>query len=523
MTNPLAALRNRAANRFASGDLRGARADWLEVLRLLPASGEAMLEVSYLESVAGNYLEARSWALRAASAQLPRELVPSLLSRLRTFNEVTTMREFVVRLIEQGTATGDLLAECARQLNGAGDFVLAERAIMAGLERSPENLHARMIHGQVRAQQSRFDDAEREFEWVLARNPSLAHCWWLLSRLRRQTPERNHVSSLGGLIRTCNNPQDTALLARALHKELDDIGQFEHAWEALELLCRIKRRLEPYDPNEFNAMVDGLIARSPAWRPDVKDPGNGPIPIFIVGMHRSGTTLLEQLLDASSEVRAVGELVDFTSAMRHATNHYCKGPLDARIVDLAAGVEFADVGGRYLAGVSWRLGDEAYFTDKQPSNFLNIGFILRALPQARILHMVRDPLETCFSNLRELYTGINAYSYDQRQLASYYLQYLRLMQHWHRLFPGRILDVSYAALTSAPGQEMAKVAAFCGLQYVDGMRQTNASGRAVSTASSVQVREGVVRRETPKWAPYARQLQPLVEALRAGGIALPAV
>lgn len=523
MTNPLDALRIRAANRFASGDLRGARADWLEVLRLVPGSGEAMLEVSYLESVAGNYLEARSWAMRAASAPLSGELVPSLLSRLRTFNEVTTMRELVVRLIEQGTASGDLLAECARQLNGAGDFKLAERAIMASLAHSPENLHARMIHGQVRAQQSRFDDAEREFEWVLARNPNLAHCWWLLSRLRRQTPERNHVARIGGLIRACNNPQDAALLARALHKELDDIGQFEHAWEALELLCRIKRRLEPYDPNEVAGMMDRLIAQSPGWRPAATDPGNGLVPIFIVGMHRSGTTLLEHLLDASDEVRALGELVDFTSAMRHATNHYCKGALDSRIVDLAAHVDFADVGRRYLAGVSWRLGGEAYFTDKQPSNFLNVGFILRALPRAKILHMVRDPLETCFSNLRELFTGVNAYSYDQEQLASYYLQYLRLMEHWHSLFPGQILDVSYAALTSTPGQEMAKVAAFCGLQYVDGMRQTSASGRAVSTASSVQVREGVVRRETPKWAPYARQLQPLADALRAGGIKLPAV
>jgi hypothetical protein len=170
-----------------------------------------------------------------------------------------------------------------------------------------------------------------------------------------------------------------------------------------------------------------------------------------------------------------------------------------------------------MEGMAWRLGSEPCFTDKQPANFLNIGFICRALPQAKILHLVRDPLETCFSNLRELFSDINPHSYDQLELADYFLQYRRLMSHWHATFPGRILDVSYSALTRDTEATMRGVAACCGIDYLQGMSDPRSSTRAVSTASSVQVRDRVVRRETPKWAPYARYLGPLRRALRDGG------
>ena len=132
--------------------------------------------------------------------------------------------------------------------------------------------------------------------------------------------------------------------------------------------------------------------------------------------------------------------------------------------------------------------------------------------------MVRDPVETCFSNLRELFSEANPYSYDQAELADYFLQYRRLMAYWHSAWPGRILDVDYAQLTRDPEKVMRQVAAFCGIEYMDAMRDPRSSTRAVATASVVQVRERVVRREVPKWAPYARHLQPLIAALRQGGV-----
>ena len=139
------------------------------------------------------------------------------------------------------------------------------------------------------------------------------------------------------------------------------------------------------------------------------------------------------------------------------------------------------------------------------------------MPQARILHMVRDPLDTCFSNLRELFTEVNGYSYDQQTLADHYLQTRRLMAHWHRVFPGRILDVSYDRLTRDTAAAMQEVAGFCGIPYVPAMCSTRSSARAVSTASSMQVRAPVGPAGRPKWLPYAAHLHPLIAALEAGG------
>jgi hypothetical protein len=165
--------------------------------------------------------------------------------------------------------------------------------------------------------------------------------------------------------------------------------------------------------------------------------------------------------------------------------------------------------------MEWRLGKARHFTDKLPSNFLNIGFICRALPQAKILHMVRDPVETCFSNLRELFSEVNPYSYDQLELAEFFLQYQRLMRHWHAAYPGRIFDVDYAELTRDPERVLRGVAEFCGFPFEPAMLDLSARSRGIATASAVQVREGVVAREKPKWAPYAEHLRPLLQRLEA--------
>jgi hypothetical protein len=137
-----------------------------------------------------------------------------------------------------------------------------------------------------------------------------------------------------------------------------------------------------------------------------------------------------------------------------------------------------------------------------------VGFIAPALPQAKILHMVRDPMETGFSNLRELFSDANPYSYDLRELADYYGWYAELMKHWHARFAGRILDVEYARLLADPESQLRRVAEFCGLAFDPAMLKLDSRRRGVVTASAVQVRGGIQIRDRPKWAPYERWLAP---------------
>ncbi len=494
-----------------------------EFTMIVPHSTRAWIELSYVESFQGHY-RAAAEAI-AAARHLPDQTTSDasdLLARLRTFNDGCGVRELSRALLQAPNPDAGLLSACAMQLSNLNDHAFALECARKAVTVDATGIGARLVRGQMLAQHGDMEHAAADFNWCLARVPGLAPAWWALSRLHRQTMDSNHVPSLRRVLATPGlGPADVAYAAFALHKELDDLGDSEGAWSALEQACMAKRSTLKNSVEDSRRLVDALVASPVAAATASPAIPSGRTPVFIVGMHRSGTTLLEQLLDAHPQVHALGEMYDFTSAMRHATDHHCPGVIDPVIVERAGGLDFAEVGQHYLDGMAWRLGQESHFSDKLPSNFLNLGFICQALPQARILHMVRDPVETCFSNLRELFSAANAYSYDQAELADYFIQYRRLMAHWHAAYPGRILDVDYARLTETPAAVMRDVAAFCGLEYVAAMSDTRSSTRAVATASAMQVREGVVHRQRPKWASYARQLQPLITALRQGGVELP--
>ncbi|MGH8085197.1 MAG: sulfotransferase [Lysobacter sp.] len=479
-----------------------------------PEDPKILVQLSYIHSLAGHYRAARDHALRASRAK-PRDpaVVSELVARLRTFNAAQALNDCVERLQPVERMPIPLLLACAAQYSYLNEQERALLLLDEAKRADPTYPATLLARGQVLTYLGRFDQAEADILSCLGRAPELAQGWWLLARLRKQRPDSNHVEDIRvQLQRPGRRPAEIALLANALHKELDDLGQHAAAWTALEQACRAKRATLDYRSEDSRALVSSLIRlpvpNSPP--PRASDPRT---PIFIVGMHRSGTTLLEQLLDGHSDIRGVGELYDFTSQMRHATDYHCRGVIDSRLVERSAAVDFSAVGAGYLEGMEWRLGSERFFTDKLPSNFLNIGFICQSLPQAKILHMTRDPMETCFSNLREFFSDACAYSYDQQELADYFEQYRRLMAHWHRAYPDRILDVDYAELTRNPESVLRGAAAFCGFQFEPGMLDLQRRARGVATASAVQVRDSIQTRSEPKWAPYARQLEPLRRGL----------
>jgi tetratricopeptide (TPR) repeat protein len=442
-------------------------------------------------------------------------VVKELIARLRTFNEGEALLGCAARLGPLRNVPIPQLLAFAAQLSYLN---LPERAI-AFLDEArradPDYPPTLLSRAQVLIYLGRFDEAQADLERCLKRTPGLPKLYWLLATLGRMPRDGRFAQAIVDALQRPGLPaEDTAMLGFALHAELDRAGRTTQAWQALELGCRAKRATLRYAPADTEALVAALMLTTGAL-PDAAG-ANGHahrVPIFITGMHRSGTTLLEQLLSAHQDVQGIGELYDFTSAMRHATDHHCRGVIDITLVKRARSVDFADVGARYLAGVEWRLGSPRFFTDKLPSNFFNIGYIAHALPQAKILHMVRDPVETCFSNLRELFSDANPYSYDLAELAHFHGQYRRLMAHWRRALPGRVLDVDYARLTREPEAVMREVSAFCGIEFDPAMVDTRASRRSVATASAVQVREGIQARDVPKWAPYADQLAPLIRAL----------
>ncbi len=498
-----------------------ARACFEAVLADDPGNAAALLQLSYVCSLQGAYRNAREYAL-AAHRRRPQEpaTVIELVQRLRTFNEAAAIREIFEGLPPLDRVPIRELLVLASVMSNLNEQTFALKLLDEALWGDSAYPPALSARGQLLGYFGRFDDAERDIEACIARAPELAQPHWLLARLRRQTPEHNHVARLRRrLAVTRRGSEDEALLAFALHKELDDLGEHPEAWEALARGCAAKRSRLDYSGERTRELFERLIETCDGKflsQPSVA--ADGATPIFIVGMHRSGTTLLERILAGHSQVTDAGELYDFTSQMRYATDHHCRGVIDPTIVARADGIDFAALGAGYIKKTRWRTQGKPFFTDKLPSNFLNLGFIHRALPQAKILHMVRDPMDTCFSNLRELFSDACAYSYDQHELADYYAEYCRLMAHWHTALPDRILDVRYEDLVHDTETATRRVMAFCGLPFEAGAILIENNRGAVATASSPQIHAGLQTDRFEGWRPYAEALRPLQERLRFRGI-----
>lgn len=511
MSGSLDALLRTASVQYRAKQFELAATTLSSLLLLAPQHAEARLMLSAVELRFDRYRSAREHAL-AVAAHPPSAAAGEyeLFQRLRSFNEHAFMIDSARRLLALKPLEIGQQMQLASSLSGIGAPDLAEEVLRRMQSREPRHVATLLTEGYLATNQGDFSRAERALEMAVARESRLAMAHWLLARLHTQTPTANHVERLRRVLadRTLT-PHDRMQIGFALHKELHDLGEFAAAWDALASACALKRQATPYDESEMMALFDAIEAAQPLAA--TAEPQDGSVtPIFIVGMHRSGTTLLERMLGRHPQVVDCGETYRFTAQLRLAANHHCKGVVDARIVQAAAGFDATRIARGYLEACRWRLqGAASHYTEKLPSNFLLIGLIKQALPQARILHMRRDPMDTCLSNLRELFSDACAYSYDQGELGRYYRRYERLMAHWRARFPGEILDVLYEDLVSDPATQARRVLEYCGLPWRDDVVDVAGHTGTVNTASAVQVRSPIHRRSVGGWRVYAEQLAPL--------------
>lgn len=499
---------------LTAGDLQQARAISDSILAEHPLDAGALIQRSRLESIGDNYRLAREYALSACRVGVRnKRQCMFLLRRLKTFNLIPELHGFIPRIPPNLLNDVDVAQLVALFLQTLNKPQLALHHLQLADAHNPSSAPLKSDIGVALLNLGRFDEAERHFRESLELEPDHAPAWWHLSRLHESSGSNaGHVDGLKQAIARAKDPRNAGLLAYALHRELDSQGDHAGASDALELACTSMRKVVAYSSEDEEGLFT-LLKSLPAGEGDRNMVAlDAPFtPVFIVGMHRSGTTLLEQLLSGHTDICSGGELYDFTSQLRLAADHHCSTELDAQIVQASADFDYEAIGRGYLESVDWRRSTgQRFVTDKLPSNFLNIGFILRALPGAKILHMSRDPMETCFSNLREPFSGTACrYSYDQAELANYYRQYFALMQHWRQRFPGRIHDVTYAALATDPAAELKRVMAYLGTGFQPAMLDPEAAASSVTTASAVQVRQKPGLPLRPKWHAYRDYLTPL--------------
>lgn len=476
----------------------------------------SLIGLSTVLSRRGAHREAHAATLRAHAAK-PQEppLLYALAQRLRYFHEFQYLQDCLSHPRFPAEAPLQVVAKAVVMLSSIGAHQSAIGMAQHALARDPRHAASLYVRGNLHLFDGELDQADGCYEAALQADPQLLQSSWMLASVRTQTAESNHVDRLRRQLDQARpGGQGEAYVAFGLYKELHDLGQYDQAWQALARGCAVKRGTVRYSLAEDEALVDALMRTCTedfvAGTSNVVQPAT---PIFIVGMHRSGTTLLERILAGHSDVGDAGETSTFDAQMQLATDHAVMGQPDTELVRRAGSIDYDEVARGYARQAAWLSGGKPFFTEKLPMNFWNVGFIARALPQARILHMVRDPVDTCFSNLRTLFAGVANYSYTQAELAGFYTQYRRLMDHWHSVLPGRVLDVAYSELVNHPEAVAARVSAHCGLPYQPVMVDVSRSTGRIATASAALARQGIRRDRGRAWAPYEAQLTPLRDAL----------
>ena len=510
-----------AEHLMSAGQSEPAAVRYQQLIDLDGWQSPAALRLSTLAARSGRMRDAVAFALRA-SAPSQQEDDAALL-------EALTRQLFDLGEIEAGLACAQAPALSSAYdpdvLRGLGQALLsqsfpdlAETFLQRAQRIRDGGAPARYLLGLAAFYQGDEAEAERAWEAALQRNPMMPPVHRLLAKLRRQTPARNHIDRLRATVaRMPQGHPEAPWLHYSLFKELDDMDDIEGAWQALVQGMEARRRQVAYDAVAEARLFDRLQARSvPATGVAVST--TAPTPIFIVGMPRSGTTLLEQILARHPHVQDAGELRDMLCQLRWVCDRVGGPHLDEALCVAAEQADMGLLGRRYLEKTAWRANGRAFFTDKMPANFLLVDHIARALPQARILHMVRDPMEVCFSNLKELFVDAYPHTYDQREMAAHFIRYRGLMRHWHSRHPGRILDISYEDLVRAPEAAARRVLDFCGLAWDPDVLAMGPRTSSVATASAAQVREPIHVRYVGQWRRYAHHLQPMQTALDEAGV-----
>jgi tetratricopeptide (TPR) repeat protein len=368
-----------------------------------------------------------------------------------------------------------------------------------------------------------FDAAEDAYGRALELNPQHNKARAALSHMRRQTADKNHIEDLSAYLKNYTGElADETRLGFALAKEYDDVGLHTEAFQTLSDFSQRWRQSVSYtsenDQCVFRAMQ---TAFTPDTVANAKPGDDSSEPMFIMGMPRTGTTLTERILSAHSDVYSAGETGKMSSLVRMAGQLKANADFKPAILEHLLSADLAKLGAKYLEVAKPGNCLRPHFVDKTPLNFLYAGFIMLALPNAKIVAVRRNPMDSCLSNFRQLFSLQSPhyqYSYDILDCGRYYLQFDQLMRHWEELFPGRILTVQYEDLVEDQEQQSRRLISHCGLDWEDACLEFEKNTSPVATASAAQVREPVFRHALSRWKNYRSQLEPLEQLLREGGV-----
>ncbi|HKR76921.1 MAG TPA: sulfotransferase [Rhodanobacter sp.] len=468
----------------------------------MPQALEHLLKATHLEPRRADYVAQYAKALAQA----------------RRFREARLVADRAMTLSPGDAQTLDTLGMVYRHANAPIQSANAFRRAMA-LAPEVATIHLNLAYALNALGDA--EGAEHELEACVRIEPRHWYAHLLLAQLQKQTIGHNHIARMRELLeRHANDPGAQLLVNIALGKECDDLADYPAAFEHYTRGKAAGRRMRPYTFARDEAMFDALIRAFPAADAEPIDGDPTREPIFIIGMPRTGTTLLDRILSSHPDVRSAGELQNFPTLLQQASG--CPTALlgEADIAARTRHIDWRQLGSAYLASTRPVSGETPRFIDKMPHNFLYAGFIARALPNAKIVCLRRDPLDTCVGNFRHLFeqnSGFYDYSFDLGDIGRYYIQFDRLLAHWRKVLPGRILELPYESLVENTETAARELLDFCGLPWDDACLHSESNTTPVNTPNAWQVRAPVYQRAIGHWRHYEPQLRDLRWMLAGAG------
>ena len=406
-------------------------------------------------------------------------------------------------------------------LNSLGEYEAAELFFERAHEMSPQNPSALMNLGNVRVFLGKIDDAVALFKRAIDLEPNSAQCHWGLANSAKAKDD-THIKTMQGLIESGRqSKRSQGFLHYAIGKENEDLGNWPEAFSAFTQGARARRETVEFNEADETAMFEAIKETYTAhWLANCPAGAEDPAPIFVLGQPRTGTTLIERVITSHSQVYSAGELQQFGLAVRRASRHADPKRFSKELFIAAATVNPAEIGNMYLRSTAKLRDKSPFFVDKLPVNYLNIPLILAALPKAKIVHLVRGPMDACFASFKQLFADAYLHSYDQSEMARHHARYRDLMAHFRQEFPGRIVDISYEDTARDLEPNARKLINALKLDWEDACLNFHESSSGVATASSVQVREPTHTRSIGRWRRYETELLPMMGELTRLGVPL---
>ena len=494
------------------GDLNAAAAAAKALAEAEPAKPDGYFLLGIVAAEAGQIAKAVP-LLQAAVDRGPRAehlaQLARLLILLRRDGEAAEAARRALALGPTDARSSDTVGCVLARL---GDHQASLAPFTAAVEAEPANLDYRYNLAAACGFVGHVEDARQHYEAILAADPGNARAHYALAILSRQTAQANHVPRLKTALGKADRSEDALRIRYALAKELEDIGDPEAFAYLAAANAEHKRKLG-YDFAQDAAIFDAIEALFTSGQIAEGTGNPDPSPIFVVGMPRTGTTLVDRILSSHADVQSAGELQAMPLAVKRLAGTRSRTIIDPATIAASAGSDPGAIGNAYLNQAGHhRTGQTPRFTDKLPANFLYVGHIARALPSARIVCLRRNPMDTIWSNYKNLFASQSAYyaySYDLMDIARYYARFDRLMELWDRLYPGRVLQLSYEGLVADQEAQTRRLLDHCGLGWDEACLSFHRNTSAVATPSAAQVRRPLNADGVGKWRTHREGLEPV--------------